>query len=494
MKKKLCFIFIVVISFTSCNLEESEPIDPWRDQNFLLGDRQILCVGQTAQLKIYSTVLQREVPIKDVTFEIQPSDMGSVSPSGLFTPNNNIQQSTEVNIKAKFNKPSMGNIFAAKIRVQPSSSNPKLGVQTADNELKGGRNYSRLPSDEVIFGSEFVATFGGSNQNFNYEVVKASGEGKIIWKKQFGMGNARLVKSVDDMVFLAGHRYVAGSAFSVPQIMIIDPEGNILKEILFEDGEIEAFDVDKDKNMYLSMRIWSEHNSFRRIKVSEGGEIIFDIKSNYELISLKITEEKEMIGLCRLLDNPDNEGLIFFDKEGNEVWQKSTGRRATESILFIRPSSDIGLAFSKYDQLLESSVWYTEIVDQNGQIKESNTLALGIPNPGTLFFPTQPKYQLNSISDVLVADRGEVFLMGTGTDDNTDYIVVASKEIGGVWIWWYKNETPIKGANLLALYETEGSLKLMADTRPELRIFSLGKYNLDFDQCSYNPLWSENNF
>jgi len=44
------------------------------------------------------------------------------------------------------------------------------------------------------------------------------------------------------------------------------------------------------------------------------------------------------------------------------------------------------------------------------------------------------------------------------------------------------------------LHETEESLKLIADTRPELRIFSLGKYNLDFDQCSYNPLWSENNF
>jgi hypothetical protein len=494
MRKILHIIFFTANLFLACNMEEGEVMDPWRDQNFLLSDRQTVCVGQTAQLKIYSTVLQREVSIKDVTFEIQPSEMGSMSPSGLFTPNNNIQESTEVNIKAKFKKASMGNIFDAKIRVQPSSSNPKLGVQTADNDLKGGRNYAPLSSGEVIFGSEFVASWGGPNQNLNYEVVKASSEGKIIWKKQYGMGNARFVKSVDDLIFLAGYRNVSGSAASVPQIMIIDPDGNMFKEIFFEDGVIEAFDVDRDKNMYLSIRIWSEHNSYRRIKVNESGEIIFDIKSDYELISLKVTQEKEMVGLCRLLDNPDEEGLIYFDKEGNEAWLIPTGRKATESMLFIRPPSDIGLAFSKYDPLLESSVWYAETVDQNGQKIESNTLALGIPNPGTLFFPTQPKYHLNFISDVLVADRGEVFLMGTATDNNTDYIVVASKEIGGVWIWWYKNETPMKGANLLALYETEGSLKLIADTRPELRIFSIGKYNLDFDQCSYNPLWSENGF
>jgi hypothetical protein len=292
--------------------------------------------------------------------------------------------------------------------------------------------------------------------------------------------------------FLAGYRQVAGSAFSVPQIMILDEEGNMLQEILFEDGDIEAFDVDNEKNMYISMRVWSGHNVYRRKKVNESGDVFFDIESNYELIDFKVTENKEMVGLFRLLDNLDKEGLIFFDQEGNEVWQIPTGRSATESRLYLLPTTDIGLAFSKTSTDFEGSVWLTETFDRYGQIKEPEILIFSSSIPGFLFFPDSPYYHLGYLTDILVTEFGEVFITGYATYNNTDYIIVASK--WNAWIWWYRNETPIKGASHLALYETEQSLKLIADTRPELRVFSLGRQNLDFDHCAYNPLWMEKEF
>ena len=233
-----------ILALWACG-EDSEDLGV-PDQLLLLSDREVICSGQTATFRLFSTASRKEVPISEFTFDPLPIEIGSISSAGLLTLGT-VNSSTEITISGTYKSKSNLN---TKVKVQASSesSTPSLVISPFgfyNPDL--GRPFYFWKDGTVTgkFGPESLKQF---------EVLKYSGAGMLQWKKEFGSGEAKFIQVFNNQIYVAGVLSELGGGI-LNVVMIFDLAGNLVWEKKMPTSRqhvFSAFQVDHSGNFYLS--------------------------------------------------------------------------------------------------------------------------------------------------------------------------------------------------------------------------------------------------
>jgi hypothetical protein len=444
-------------------------------------ESEMLCAGSSTKVRVMKTGTFQEVPISEIEFEPLPPSKGTITPFGIYTAPASINlENMSVAMQARFKKGGP-EIIMGIIYNNPKDTSTDTWIQNATSDLAERWRYSTFENGDFLFTNPVQGW--GSPANPTYELVKVSKEGKLLEKKTFGQGFSIFTKIKGEKIYSLG--YKNQNPINTLSIDVFDSSLNLISQFLLPEGLVDLFDVDDSGNIYAG--IWEEFDR-TLVKINEKGELVWKSMLGYEFLSLKVDPEGNTYGLVRIPENPDKEALVKINTNGEEEWFVSTGRNATESILFLTREGNVGLGAEL--MIGSSNTWIQNFYTKDGELVVENrplfqSFHLDSATPTTRLF------DLANIHEIFVTKEGEVFYVGTASwGTSVSYIFVVSGS-GEYWNWWELNPTETTYLYPIGISEDEDGLVLLSNEGNEFKSFRIRK-NLTFNQCLYPAYWRTN--
>lgn len=480
MKKWMIFI---LVAFWACVEKGDEFGSP--DHLLLLSDREVICPGQTATLRLFSTSGEKEVPLTEFSFDPLPSGIGSISPTGILTIGA-VNSNSEITISGFYKSKSK---LSAKIRVNapiPTSGTSLIVSPITFFNRDAGRPIYFWKDGSMVMGTAKHS----SSAMKTFEVSKYSGQGDIQWKKDFGSGEAQFIHLHNNMIYAAGRlNEIGGAVFFV--VLTFDLEGNLVKEKKMPTTPqhfLSGFDIDKNGNFYLST--YSNGSSFITSleKYNSIGEEVWKIEpgtfySEFYFFPDGAFAAKSSEGL-------GGELFLTFYKENGSLIRKER-IDFTESG-FYGPNGTIGSGYLSQNQNNETSTILFDLYSNSGvKTAERQILVRDQPYSGRLKNPTEKKKAPGGITKFFSSSNGEVHVLHSGFWGNYVFLILNSSS-GKEWVWWKENKGGTAEGVLypLQILEDEDKLILLAHSDSKLFRFTLGK-DYSFDDCLREPYWNK---
>ena len=472
-------MIFMLLAFSACGEKGDEFGSP--DQLLLLSDREIVCAGQTATLRIFSTQKRSEIPISEFDFDPLPTGIESISSNGLLNVGT-ITASSEVTISGTYKGKTK---LSTKLKIQPASTlvQPSLVVSPFGFFNKdGGAPHYFWPDGSVILGSEIY----GPESLKKFEIKKYSGQGVLEWKKDLGSGEAKFIQVQNDKIYAAGKLNEIGGAV-VFLITRWDGMGNLIweKKIPVTAQHVfSAFQVDDSGNFYLSS--FTNGNSFitRLAKYDIQGEMVWEVdpKTGYKNIFTfpnghVAAYSEEGLGLEPFLTFFNEEGSVF-KKERTEFGGK----------IFLGPNQTVGVGYPGSGN--ESFSILFDLYDSKGlKVVARNALVRDQSFSGILKDPVEKKYAPSFLSVFFSTQSGEILVLDAGFWGDYDFYALNSSD-GQNWLWWQRKSAKDEGIYPLKIAEEGDQLILFAQSDGKLYRFSLGK-DYSFDDCLRESFWNK---
>lgn len=478
MKK---IIWILLFGVFACG--EDDDVFDTPDQILLLSDREVVCSGQTANLRLFSSQSRKEVPISEFAFDPLPNEIGTISSGGLLTVGS-VNSNSELTISGTYK--STTKLFT-KIKVQaPSESTVSslvispFGFYNPDE----GRPFYFWQDGAVILGTRRF----GPESSKQFEVSKYSGAGVLQWKKELGSGEAKFIQVINDQIYVAGILLEIGGAVS-NIIIIYDLDGNVVWEKKISSTSqlvFWGFQVDLIGNFYLST--YTNGSSFITSfsKYNPQGEKVWEIDPKVSYREIFIFQDGNLAA-------KSEEGLggepflTFFDTSGKQLYKVRT---EYNGVSFKGPNNTlgVGLGFDFNGIFLSGFDLFNSIgqkIVDNRRIEVSATNAIITDNP------IEKKQSPSGSSNFFADDSGAVHVLHTGFWGFYDFLNLDSSS-ARTWIWWKENKerTQLGVIYPLQILEEGDDLILLAHSDKKLFRFTLGK-DYSFDDCLREPYWNK---
>ncbi len=479
MKTRRYSLVLILLLSASCIEEESDSYIT--TQYGMLFEKEGLCAGNSTKVRVVKTGTFQEVSLNEIEFDPLPPEKGTITPLGVYTAPTSITiDNLSVSIQARF-KRGGPQIIHGVIVNNPIDNSTDTWVKNASSELAERWRYSTFENGDFLFTNPVQGW--GSPANLTYELLKVSKEGKLLEKKTFGQGFSFFTKIKGEKIYSLG--YKNQNPFNRLSIDVFDGTLNLISQFLLPEGLVDLFDVDDSGNIYAG--IWEEFDRVL-VKIDETGEVVWKSMLGYEFLSLVVDSNGNTYGLVRIPENPDKEALVKINTNGEEEWFVSTGRNATESILFLTKEGNVGLGAEL--MIGSSNTWIQNFYTQDGELVVENRPLLQSFLLDSAA-PTTRLFNLANIHEIFVTKEGEVFYVGTASwGTSVSYIFVVSGS-GEYWNWWKLDPTGTTYLYPIGISEDEDGLVLLANGGNEFTSFRIRK-NLTFNQCLYPAYWRTN--
>ncbi len=452
------------------------------DQLLLLSDREMVCSGQTATFRLFSTSSGKEVPISEFIFEPLPNEIGSINSAGLLTVGA-VNSNSELTISGTYKSTTK---LSTKIKVQaPSESTvSSLGISPFGfyNPDFGYPLYF-WPDGSVILGSRKF----GPESSKQFEVSKYSGAGVLQWKKELGSGEAKFIQVINDQIYAAGILLEIGGAVS-NIIIIYDLDGNVVWEKKMASTSQHVFwgfQVDLNGNFYLST--YTNGSSFITSfsKFNSQGEKVWEIDPKASYREIFIFQDGNLAAKSE--EGLGGEPFLTFFNSSGELIKKE--RTEFVSVNFKGPNDTFGVGYEVPSD--GSSAIYFDLFNSVGQKIESRKQLVAKSYAGSLTNPSEKKTAPAGFTKFFNSENGEIHVMNAGFWGNYDFLILNSPS-GKEWVWWKENKERTAEGVLypLQILEDENKLILFTQSDGKLYRFTLGK-DYSFDDCLLEPYWNK---
>lgn len=478
MKK---WIVLICIGILSC--EDSEDDFGTQDQILLLSDREVVCPGQTAMLRLFSTVSNREISISEFAFDPLASGVGSISSNGLYTAPSSFT-SSQIEISGTFRSKTK---LSLKINTSNGPNSEQGGVEISPFgffNADEGRPYFFWSDGSVVLGTPRHLT--QTLQKF--EISKYTGQGVLQWKKDLGAGEAKFVEVLNDKIYAAGTlSELGGAVFNV--ILLFDLYGNLVWEKKMPTTPqhvFSGFQVDTQGNFYIST--YTNGNAFitSLAKYNLLGENVWDIEPGSGFREIFIFPDGNVVA-------KSEEGwggqpiLTFFNSSGLLLQKEKT---EFTGVNFKGPNNTFGVGYEIPGN--ESFSIYFDLFASDGK-KTLNRQRIVTDQSfsGRLSNPAEKKRAPAGFNKFFSDETDKVHVLQAGFWGNYDFLIsnsTSQKE----WIWWSENKARTAEGVLypLQILEEEKNLILLAHSNGELYQFRLGK-DYSFDDCLRQSYWNK---
>jgi hypothetical protein len=452
------------------------------DQLLLLSDREVICPGQTATFRLFSTSSGKEVPISEFIFDPLPNEIGTISSVGLLSvgPANS---NSELTISGTYKSTTK---LSTKIKVQVPSESPvtSLGITPFGfYHPDEGRPFYFWPDGSVILGSR---KFGPESLK-QFELSKYSEVGVLQWKKELGSGEAKFIQVINDQIYAAGILLEIGGAVSTI-IIIYDLDGNVVWEKKMASTSQHVFwgfQVDSSGNFYLST--YSTGSSFvtSLSKFNSLGEKVWEIDPKISYREILIFQDGNIVAKSE--EGLGGEPFLTFFNSSGELLKKE--RTEFAGVNFKGPNDTFGVGYEVPSG--GSSAIYFDLFNSIGQKIESRKQLVAKSYAGSLTNPTEKKTAPAGFTKFLASENGEIHVMNAGFWGNYDFLILNSSS-GKEWVWWKENKERTAEGVLypLQIIENENKLILFTQSDGKLNRFTLGK-DYSFDDCLREPYWNK---
>ena len=455
------------------------------DQLILLSDREVICSGQTATLRLYSTQSRKEVSIADFTFDPLPNGLGSINSGGVFTLGA-VPSSSEATISGTYKSKIK---LSTKIRLQTPSSN-SISTLSVSSVAFLNRDSGR-PIHFWADGSSVMGTAKFSAPTLkSFEIIKYSNQGEIQWKKELGSGEAQFIQVIESRIYAAGTlNEIGGAVFFI--LVVFDLEGNLIweKRIPFTPQLfLKGFDIDSNGNFYLSTYTNGDAYVTSLEKYNSMGEEVWKVSpgtaySEFYFFPSGSFAVKSIEGLGM------EPFLTFYDENGKLIRKERID--FTESG-FIGSNGTIGSGYQVQNQSNETTSILFDLYANTG-IKTAvrQVLVRDQSYSGTLINPVEKKKAPAGFTKFFTSKNGDIHVFHAGFWGNYDFLILNSSS-GKEWAWWKENKARTAEGVLfpLKITEDENNLILFAESDGKLYRFSLGK-DYSFNDCLRESFWNK---
>lgn len=470
----LLFALSLVVLFGCGDKFEQEPYVT--GEHAIYFEHTSVCLGATTKARLVKTGSNKELPMSEIVFEPLEPQYGTISPSGIYTAPNSLPGNLPILIKARFKKGGL-EIVTGGLSLLPTGLHPETWTKPATTELQGKWQFDQFENGDFLFTNEPQGW--GSTPNPTYELTQISIDGTLKEKKTFGSGYSKFAKIRKDRVYVAG--YKPNVVFGGSVITVFDNQLNQLLEIIIPESSIEAFAADYSGHIYV--HTWEDFGK-SIYKIKEDGTIIWRSQLGYDFLSLEVFEDGKIAGLVRDKGDLDKEALILLNENGEEIWLKPTGRRATESSLFLLPNEQIGLASEMPYNELNPQIWILDRFTKDGAQVSKNETFLNSYKHDPSIHPTEQLRILGPIHHVKVSSQGEVLVVGVSSwGSNLQYLHVASST-GKIWSWWQMTSSNFSFILPYGISEVEDGFVVLAQVGGSYTSFKLSK-DLSLNPCLY---------
>lgn len=489
MKK---WTIILSIGIWSCGDSGDDFDSP--DQIMLLSDRAVVCPGQTATFRLFSTTIGSEIPISDFDFDPLPNGLGFISSNGIYSPPSNLSAS-QIEVTGTYKSKTKLSLI---LKTSYDSGTNQGGIESTPFDFFNlGEEYNFFYLNELRpfhFKSDGTAVVGTARiipeSLKKFEVAHYSNQGSLMWKKDFGTGKAKFIEVRDDKIYAAGNLTEMGGAIFFA-VMIFDLEGNLAWENKIPNTPqhvFEGFQVDGEGNFYISS--FTNGNSFitKLEKYNPYGDKVWEIDPGIGFSEIFIFPDGNIAAKSE--EGWGGEPFITFFSATGQLRQKV--RIQFTAVSFKGPNNTFGVGYSLQNQSNESSALYFDLFNSDGQkIMERKKISPDLPYSGKLEHPTEKKSAPAGFEKFFTDESGEVHVMHAGFWGDYGFLNLNSSS-GQEWNLWKENkERTAEGALYpLQIIEEGNKLILLAQSDGKLHRYTLGK-DYSFDDCLREPFWNK---
>ena len=474
---------LLLLAIWACGENESDLGSP--DQLLLLSDREVVCPGQTANLRLFSTQGRKEVPISDFAFDPLPNGLGSINSAGVLT-SGAVPSSSEATISGIYKSKIK---LSTKIRLQTPSSN-SISTLSVSSFAFLNRDSGR-PIHFWADGSSVMGTAKFSAPTLkSFEIIKYSNQGEIHWKKELGSGEAQFIQVIGSRIYAAGRlNEIGGAVFFA--VAVFDFSGNQIWEKRIPTTSfhvLQGFGVDGSGNFYLSTHTNGSGYVTSLEKFKSSGEEVWKVSP-----STSYSEFYFFSGGNFAVKSTEGLGmepfLTFYDENGKLIRKERID--STESG-FIGPNGTIGSGYQVQNQSNETtSILFDLYVNTGIKTALRQVLVRDQSHSGTLINPVEKKKAPAGFTKFFTSKNGDIHVLHAGFWGNYDFLMLNSSS-GKEWVWWKENKARTAEGVLypLKITEDENNLILFAESDGKLYRFSLGK-DYSFNDCLREPYWNK---